>query len=303
MSIAETIRNLRKSGRSIDEIYDCLDYPRHEILNICREAGMGVTDDEKSRTRSSVNKSFTHDEDWVVEYISNKSNGSFIYVSGYMNMDSHVLVKCIKNGHEIDKSMISFRSGSKIMCPICMRLEIDERKKKKQQQIARDKLIREFESERRKYIKAVGKQKSFIFCECGNIMSSNSQRCSYCVKKAERKRREIKRRHKISAVCIDNDITLEKLYQRDDGKCYLCGCICDWNDKTETDRAVICGNYYPSIDHVIPLSKGGTHSWNNVKLAHRICNSLKKDDIIDQSEMEKQNSESYDRGGDLSEAI
>jgi hypothetical protein len=30
-----------------------------------------------------------------------------------------------------------------------------------------------------------------------------------------------------------------------------------------------------SIDHVIPLSKGGPHTYDNVRLAHRLCNSIK----------------------------
>lgn len=33
----------------------------------------------------------------------------------------------------------------------------------------------------------------------------------------------------------------------------------------------------PSVDHVKPLAKGGKHSWRNVVLAHRICNTLKSD--------------------------
>lgn len=33
--------------------------------------------------------------------------------------------------------------------------------------------------------------------------------------------------------------------------------------------------YGPSIDHIVPLSKGGTHIWSNVELAHVICNSLR----------------------------
>lgn len=33
--------------------------------------------------------------------------------------------------------------------------------------------------------------------------------------------------------------------------------------------------YYPTIDHIIPLSKGGLHSWNNIQLAHLSCNSSK----------------------------
>jgi 5-methylcytosine-specific restriction endonuclease McrA len=28
-----------------------------------------------------------------------------------------------------------------------------------------------------------------------------------------------------------------------------------------------------SMDHLVPLSKGGDHSWANVALAHRSCNS------------------------------
>jgi len=28
----------------------------------------------------------------------------------------------------------------------------------------------------------------------------------------------------------------------------------------------------PSIDHVIPISHGGAHSWDNVQLAHVVCN-------------------------------
>ena len=34
---------------------------------------------------------------------------------------------------------------------------------------------------------------------------------------------------------------------------------------------------YPTVDHIVPLSKGGTHTWNNVQLAHMACNSGKCD--------------------------
>ena len=30
-----------------------------------------------------------------------------------------------------------------------------------------------------------------------------------------------------------------------------------------------------SLDHVIPLSRGGHHTWENVQLAHLICNTRK----------------------------
>jgi len=74
---------------------------------------------------------------------------------------------------------------------------------------------------------------------------------------------------------IDKDITLEALFRRDSGVCYLCGKPCDWNDKQEN----IVGPNYPSIDHVVPVSQGGLHSWSNVKLAHFACNAIKSDSM------------------------
>lgn len=78
---------------------------------------------------------------------------------------------------------------------------------------------------------------------------------------------------------VDKDITLEALYRRDSGVCYLCGKPCDWNDRDAEHN--ICGKNYPSIDHLIPVSRGGKHSWDNVRLAHCGCNSAKSNDIIE----------------------
>jgi 5-methylcytosine-specific restriction endonuclease McrA len=40
---------------------------------------------------------------------------------------------------------------------------------------------------------------------------------------------------------------------------------------------VYCGNSATSIDHVVPRSRGGTHSWDNVVAACRRCNHVKAD--------------------------
>lgn len=74
---------------------------------------------------------------------------------------------------------------------------------------------------------------------------------------------------------FDWDITLDKLINRDGAICYLCGVETDKNDYRYEEGTFIAGNKYPSIEHVIPISKGGTHSWDNVRIAHRICNSIK----------------------------
>ena len=79
---------------------------------------------------------------------------------------------------------------------------------------------------------------------------------------------------------IDKDITLQKLFKKYGGICYLCGKECDFNDKVITEEGyTIVGKTYPSIEHVIPISKNGLHSWDNVNLAHHYCNTLKSNKI------------------------
>lgn len=74
---------------------------------------------------------------------------------------------------------------------------------------------------------------------------------------------------------VDADISLKRLFDRDAGICYLCGGLCDWSDRDKSRNAI--HKMYPSIDHVIPISKGGLHSWENVRLAHVGCNASKRD--------------------------
>ena len=90
----------------------------------------------------------------------------------------------------------------------------------------------------------------------------------------------VKIRNRVTARDFDNDITLEKLYNRDGGICSLCGGQCDYNDYIFKGIAFIAGNHYPSIDHIKPLSKGGSHTWDNVQLAHKQCNSIKSDKTL-----------------------
>ena len=40
-----------------------------------------------------------------------------------------------------------------------------------------------------------------------------------------------------------------------------------------------CGNYADTIDHIIPASKGGTTTLDNLTPMCRTCNSIKNDNI------------------------
>lgn len=60
---------------------------------------------------------------------------------------------------------------------------------------------------------------------------------------------------------IDKDVTRLKVYERDQGTCKLCNQPCKYEES--------------SIDHIRPVSKGGTHTWGNVQNAHKVCNIRK----------------------------
>ena len=114
---------------------------------------------------------------------------------------------------------------------------------------------------------------------CGNLTTRPKYCSDKCCNNAGNNRRMNRRRAKINAALIDKDITLMDVYKNDMGVCYICGRSCSWDDKIEKNGTIICGQTYPSIDHVIPLSKGGMHSWGNVRLSCRECN-WKKSDIL-----------------------
>lgn len=70
----------------------------------------------------------------------------------------------------------------------------------------------------------------------------------------------------------DSSVTLPKLIRRDGLRCAICGEMCDPDDHSWTKYF---GALSPTIDHIIPLAKGGGHTWDNVQIAHMICNSKK----------------------------
>lgn len=50
-------------------------------------------------------------------------------------------------------------------------------------------------------------------------------------------------------------------------------------------RCQYCGATAENIDHVVPRSRGGTHSWDNVVAACRPCNARKEDRLLHETHM------------------
>ena len=80
----------------------------------------------------------------------------------------------------------------------------------------------------------------------------------------------------------DRTVTLCKVYKRDKGVCKICGKPTDIRDIQNGH----IGRLYPTIDHIVPMSKGGPHTWKNVQLAHMYCNSKKCDSIAAEGSLE-----------------
>lgn len=66
------------------------------------------------------------------------------------------------------------------------------------------------------------------------------------------------------------DVDRSAVLERDGWRCGICG-------ERIPKRAKYPDPQSASIDHVVPLSKGGKHEMRNVQAAHLICNALKSD--------------------------
>lgn len=140
------------------------------------------------------------------------------------------------------------------------------------------KRITKLKSEEKERQRIQIKTKVCKYCGSNFISVKGRLFCSEtCSKKFGNKQKEIRRYKRLHENgCVDNSITLIKLYYKFDGVCQLCGEIVDYNDYLIDEKgSFIAGENYPSVDHIYPVSCGGTHTWDNVQLAHRRCNTLK----------------------------
>lgn len=103
--------------------------------------------------------------------------------------------------------------------------------------------------------------------------------CCGCSMKAIRRGGRARRRKRERSLTY-KPIPLTKLIERDCGICQLCGEPVDITDGWyDANGGFHIGRDYPTVDHIIPLSKGGDNTWDNVQLAHHRCNSGKRDRV------------------------
>lgn len=82
------------------------------------------------------------------------------------------------------------------------------------------------------------------------------------------------RRRALEAKAFVEDIDFNLVLERDHWGCGICG---EPIPRTAKFPDVMS----PSLDHVIPLSRGGMHEYGNVQAAHYGCNAAKRDRVDD----------------------
>ena len=220
----------------------------------------------------------------IFERKFNEKFSGFSYYQGYTNSRERFCLKCDTCGEIMTRMAQIVRRETSITCTGCSKIKSKDVRDENSRMRREKKIVKnKVKSEVKALIRIKNNHNYHFECAyCGRIKFSSYPKkyCnSLCSNKHTNYRKTLVRDKRIkSNGHVDKDITLKKLAKRDGNKCYLCGEGCDWNDFVSNDVGVkICGNTYPSIDHVFPLANGGTHTWGNVRTAHRICNSKKQD--------------------------
>lgn len=109
-----------------------------------------------------------------------------------------------------------------------------------------------------------------------------------CAKQVQRNRDRKRHDKRIPRERRKDRIDLKRLFDRDGGECYICGCTCNFDDwRTAASGHPYPGETYPTIDHVLPVALGGYDAWDNVRLACWKCNvEIKRDSLIDAEELD-----------------
>lgn len=141
----------------------------------------------------------------------------------------------------------------------------------------------------RKYAKRLTKRRearqavcnTWLTCpECGgkfrDLHQRNKKYCSTrCARREGKRARNKKNRAKLRGAKTETVLAL-KVFERDGWRCQLCG--------TKTLQH-LRGSYKkraPEWDHIVPISKGGEHSYSNTQFSCRACNAAKSAQILGQ---------------------
>lgn len=269
----EIVLSMRNDNKSYDEIAKVLNCKKDRVKHYCNNNGLGGY--------RKANYNANPFERFINEF-NNRFANEFEYVEGYKDCKSTIKIICKKCNHIRHKHAGFITNNRNLSCPNCVEVE----RKEKIEHESRIKLVSSLVKTLREEVNR--KQREIDLTkrcdECNVIFKAthmNQLLCVGCKNKRDNRRKEIRKRLIKENGNVDYSISLEKLIEKEHNVCYLCDNECDSDDYLITDEGhLIVGASYPSIEHVIPISKGGKHTWDNVRLAHHYCNTIKRDKEI-----------------------
>lgn len=281
-------------GATRKRICEAVGLSVHTVQRVIREAGLNFAGyrelgDPEENARAKIERNAP----------------GFEYLDGYENYYSTVRVRCRRCGaikalsyDHASRGQVGCGCGAVVRkCPTCgkmttrlkycsdaceksawfARRQEETRPQREAAKAERERKRREHEEARIAEQERKKAERMHACPVCGHMTGRRKYCSDVCAHRAQNSAKEARRRAKIAAAMVDKDITLEAVWRNGLGVCYICGCVTDWNDKREENGTIICGDRYPSIDHIVPLARGGEHSWNNCALACRRCNYEKSD--------------------------
>lgn len=250
------------------------------------------------------------DNSWVVKRATEKWTTKLLPL-GFLLLEwngSHdkVGLRCLECGRDFER--VASTLHRRVNCPYCVAdaRRIEQETKEQAKQKAREDRQAEQKAKReereRKHLERLNKLHTCKVCgnhytilqymeSIGTRYERDSGFCSRECREACEKEREKRCRKKMRengtrscvkhytrakrlGLPVESGISLKKLIERNGTTCAICGLPCYYYGDCRSDL-------YPSIDHIIPLGndpdKKGGHTWANVQVAHRICNSNKRD--------------------------
>lgn len=112
---------------------------------------------------------------------------------------------------------------------------------------------------------------------------SSTKFCSKTCRNAHRRKQpwykpmqaaaKAKRRAARRGARVKEAVKPQVVFDRDAWRCQACGC------KTPKGLRGTCDPKAPELDHIVPISKGGEHSYRNTQCLCRSCNAAKSDGL------------------------
>ena len=285
-------------GHSVKETAEKFGVSTVQVNNLAKKRGLtnGMT---WLGRNSSIEKRVKEAEQRLAKTLAHLG---FDYLGGYKTKESKCKIRCRDCGSEYERTSEFLRKGN-VTCVECRKREIKERQAERKREAEVKKAERDLyrmmhppkdayaeQHERflmrsgicevcgkpytvREYVESCGFKKAQDNGVCSKQCRDEKKRR---IMRKSHKGRQDSHRHRAKKYGCDYDpgVTLKKLVARDGLECKICGQMCDWNDHSWSKYS---GPLYPSIDHIIPMSKGGGHVWENVQVAHIMCNSEKGD--------------------------